>query len=96
MTVFYVYQGETYRDELEGGFVWAPQLNGRGHKNKGYTMMTFIKKGDFILHNFNGRLMAISIAQTDCFKDEKPSDKYSKGTPWDVDGYRVNTVYKEL
>lgn len=96
MTVFYVYQGKTYQDERDGGFVWSPKLNGRGHENKGYTMMTFIKKNDFILHNFNGKLMAISIAQTDCFDAKKPSDKYSKGTPWDDGGYRVNTVYKEF
>ncbi len=96
MAVFYVYQGETYQDELNGGFVWSPKLNRIGRENKGYTMMTCIKKSDFILHNFNGKLMAISIAQTDCFDALKPLDKYRKGTPWDNDGYRVDTIYKKL
>ena len=96
MAVFYVYQGKSYHDERDGNFVWSPKLNESGHKNKGYTMMKFIKKGDFILHNFNGSLMAISIAETDCFDASKPSEKYSKGMPWDNEGYRVNTIYKEL
>ncbi len=96
MSVFYVYQGTSYPSERDGGFVWAPKLNSQGHRNKGYTMMTNIKKGDFILHNLNGKLMAVSIAQTDCFDADKPTDKYGRGTPWDDDGYRVNTIYKEL
>ena len=59
MGVYYVYQGETYEEERKGGYVWSPKFTKSGGKNAGYTMMTFIKKGDFILHNSNGKIMAI-------------------------------------
>ncbi|MDI7817369.1 hypothetical protein QMM58_13390 [Clostridioides difficile] len=65
MAVYYVFQGETYDEERTGGYVWSPKLDKAGHKNAGYTMMTNIRKGDFILHNSNGEVMSISVAQTD-------------------------------
>lgn len=96
MGIFYVFQGDTYYDERDGGFVWSPNLNENGRRNNGYTTMTFIKKGDFILHNFDGKMMAISIAQTNCFEAKKPSYKRNKGTAWNDEGYRVDTDYYEL
>ncbi len=50
MSVYYVYQGETYEEERKGGYVWSPKLTKSGGKNAGYSMMTYIKKDDFILH----------------------------------------------
>ena len=93
MSIFYVYQGKTYISEKNGGFLWSPKRNEKGHQNKGYTMMTKIKKNDIILHNFNGQIMAISFAQGNCYSASKP---YSKTTNWNDDGYKVDTVYKEL
>lgn len=34
MSVFYVYQGATFNEELEGGFVWSPKLNKKGGKTE--------------------------------------------------------------
>lgn len=36
MSVFYVYQGSTFNEELEGGFVWSPKLNKKGEENRGF------------------------------------------------------------
>jgi len=98
MSVFYVYQGDTYKYELAGEYVWSPKLNSAGGKNAGYTMMTNVKKGDFILHNCNGKIMAISIAKTDCYDGDQPSELYGKSSTsnWDKDGYRIDTKYYEL
>lgn len=57
MSVVYVFQGETYKEEHTGGYVWPPQLDKADHKIAGYTMMTKIKEGDFILHNENGKVV---------------------------------------
>lgn len=96
MAIFYVFQGDTYYDERDGSFVWSPKLNESGHKNRGFTMMTRIREGDFILHHYNGKMQAISIAQTDCFEAKKPKYKRNKGFAWNDEGYRVNTNYCEL
>lgn len=98
MSVFYVFQGETYDEERSGGYVWSPQLNSAGHKNAGYTMMTEVKKGDFILHNSNGQIMAISVAQADCFEANQPTELSSAETSvtWNDEGYRINTKYYDF
>lgn len=98
MGVFYVFQGETYQQEHDGGYVWSPKLNKNGGRNAGYTMMTNIRKGDFIFHNSNGKIVAISVAQTDCYDANQPRELKVADTEWewDDDGYRIDTDYIEL
>lgn len=95
MSVFYVFQGETYDEERAGGYVWSPQLNKSGGKNAGYTMMTNIRKGDFILHNSNGKIMAISVADEDYYESNQPHELSAAATTvyWDDEGYRVDVAY---
>ena len=98
MSVFYVFQGETYEEERKGQYVWSPQLDKKGHKNAGYTMMTNIKAGDFILHNKNGKIMSISIAIKDCYEAGQPHELSIANTTynWDDNGYRVDAEYHDF
>jgi len=95
MSVYYVFQGETYKEERAGGYIWSPQLNKTGGKNAGYTMMTNVKKGDFILHNSNGKVVAISIAKADYYEANQPRELSMAETSveWNDEGYRVDTEY---
>lgn len=95
MAVYYVFQGETYDEERAGGYVWSPQLNKSGVKNAGYTMMTNIRKGDFILHNSAGKIMSISVAKDDYYEAKQPDELAMAETSvkWDDKGYRVDTEY---
>ncbi len=98
MSVFYVFQGETYDIERRGEYVWSPKLAKGGRRNAGYTMMTNVHRGDFILHNSNGRVMAISIAETDCYDARQPRELANADTSviWDEDGYRIDTHYYDV
>lgn len=95
MAVYYVFQGETFSEERAGGYVWSPQLDKAGHRNAGYTMMTNIRKGDFILHNSNGKVVSISIAKDDYYEAKQPHELSVAKTSvtWDDKGYRVDTEY---
>lgn len=98
MAVYYVFQGETYDEERAGEYVWSPQLNKSGGKNVGYTMMTNIHKGDFILHNSNGKIVSISVAKDDYYEANQPHELSVADTSveWDDKGYRVDTVYYDF
>ena len=98
MSVYYVYQGETYAEERAGDYVWSPKLTKSGAKNAGYTMMTNVKKGDFIIHNSNRKIMAISIAKADCRDALQPKELSDAKTTvtWDDDVYRIDTTYYSL
>ncbi|MDH9160510.1 HNH endonuclease [Staphylococcus succinus] len=95
MAVFYVFQGLTYDIERKGGYVWSPQLTKNGKKNAGYSNMTKIKKGDFILHNQNGKVIAISVAKDDCKEANQPSElmEDESSSLWNNEGYLVQLIY---
>ena len=84
MSIFYVFQGKTYNQERDGGYVWSPKLTKDGKKNAGYENMTQVHKGDYILHNNNGEVVAISLALSNCYSD------------WADDGYKINLEYHEF
>lgn len=94
MRIYYVFQNKTYNSELSGGYLWSPQLNKAGKKDIGYTTMTFVKKGDFILHSYKQKIVAISIAESNCYSSPKPNELSS--TNWNTEGYRIDTNYFEM
>lgn len=98
MSIFYVYQGDTYKEERSGGYVWLPKLNTSGSKNIGYEMMTNVKKGDFIIHHCNGKIVAISVAKTNCYDSIKPSELSipRASIDWNDEGYRIDTIYFDM
>ena len=66
MSIFYVFQGKTYKHERDGGYVWSPKLTKDGRKNPGYENMKDVHKGDFILHN-NKRWIFVISNKNDIF-----------------------------
>lgn len=98
MSIYYVFQGETYSIERAGNYVWSPQLDKNSHKNAGYSTMSKIQKGDFILHSWNKKIMAISIAKSDCYVFSQPQELYEakKSINWANKGYRVDCEYFDM
>ena len=54
MAIYLVNQGQTYKYEREGGYIWSPKLNKAGQRNRGYDLMKEVRRGDYILHNSAG------------------------------------------
>jgi hypothetical protein len=93
MAIYLVNQGKTYKDEREGGYLWSPKRDAGGKNNAGYTLMTSVKRGDFILHNSGGKISSISIAVKDCYEAMQPDELHNSQTEyaWSDDGYRIDT-----
>ncbi len=82
MTIFFVSQRKTYREEHSKQYLWAPQDNIFHHYN-----MTQIKKGDVIIQ-YNGAIVGVGIATSDCYSSPRPNaDGFQT---WGVDGYKVD------
>lgn len=97
MAVFFVNQGVSYAEESHGGYVWAPQRNRSGNRNAGFSTMTDIHQNDFIIHNKDSIVKAISVASTDCYNAQQPSELYSvSNNSWTDEGYRVDCAYYVL
>ena len=95
MPIYYVLQNQTYKQERQGEYVWAPQIDQGGRQNAGYKMMTELKQGDFILHHYKRKVMSISIAKNDCYEATQPHELVTaeKNIDWDESGYRVDVEY---
>lgn len=100
MNYFFVFQNKTYEKEHKGEFLWAPQyrlknesigdIDGNRAKVSHWTLMEKVKKGDIIIHSFNQKIVAISIAKEDSFADDRPAEFESS---WVNKGWRVNSSY---
>ena len=98
MAIFLVNQGQTYKHERAGSYIWSPKLNKAGQRNRGYDLMKEVRKGDYILHNSGGRISAISVVQEDCKSGSQPSElKTAKSAyVWDDDGWIIFTKYYDF
>lgn len=96
MNYFFVFQGESYEEELRGQYIWAPQYTVVEKTKKRitpdhWTRMKEVRKDDIIIHCSKKNIRAISIAKDDCHESERPKEKgYDK---WKNEGWRVNTKY---
>lgn len=98
MTIFYVFQSKTFEKEFAGEYVWSPQLTRNGQKNPGFTKMTEIQKGDYILHHNKGNIVALSIAKNNFYESDQPQELTVGDTSdlWNKEGFRVDTTYYML
>lgn len=94
MNYFLVFQNKSFWEEREGGYLWAPQKNGKGQSFHHWTDMTLIRKNDIIFNSYKGKLVSMIIAREDCKEHEKPSSL--KEFPWEKEGWIVNCEYIDL
>lgn len=87
---FWVFQNRTFKEESQGGFLWAPQKNESGRPQHHWTRMKSIKQGDAIIHSVDRKIVAVSIAKADCYAAQKPSGNFDE---WQDQGWRVDSKY---
>ena len=100
MAIYLVNQGKTYKRERTGGYVLVES----GLQNRGSSLMQEIHKGDFLIHNYGGRLSAISVVQEDCKSGDRQiyTRYYEFTTPinntdlveWVVQNYKQDSAFQ--
>lgn len=58
--------------------------------------MTKIKKGDYIFHHCNGKIVSISIAISNCYNAKKPDELSEIPNNWNRDRYRIDIEYYDF
>lgn len=89
---FYVFQGGTFDQECQGGYLWAPITNKTGDTFHHWDRLSDVRAGDIILHGFNGNVQAISITTGPCYECLQPAELRTEDA-WDLEGRRVDTNY---
>lgn len=93
---WWVNQNQTYREEIEGGYLWSPKRNKNGARNQFYENMRAVSPGDRIYSFRNTRIVAVGIAISYCYDSPKPTEFGRKGDNWDATGWKVDIEYTEL
>ncbi|MCW1824934.1 MULTISPECIES: McrB family protein [Mycolicibacterium] len=92
VSVWWVNQGTSYKEQRAGGFLWAPMLNKVGRPERHWDSMDELREGDVVLHYSNGFLRAVSHVST----LSRPAQKPHGSQDWDDAGRSVKTEYQDL
>lgn len=74
MNYFFVFQNKSYEKERNGQYLWAPKRTSSGRKVSSWELMQQVKKGDLIIHSFNKKIIAFSIAKGDVYSAHQPRE----------------------
>lgn len=95
MRYWWVSQNQTYKDEIQGGFLWSPKRNKNGRKNYFYDNMTRVAKGDVVFSFCGTKIKALGIADGPAITHAKP-DFGNAGSNWEKEGWRVPVTFQVL
>ena len=96
MRYWWVNQNQTFRQEIEGGYLWSPKRNKNGHRNPFYEFMREVAPGDIVLSFCDTRIAALGIVSGYCRESPKPEAFGLAGTNWSQIGWRVGVRWQRL
>jgi hypothetical protein len=96
MRYWWVNQNQTYRHEVDGGYLWSPKRNANGARNPFYDSMREVSPGDIIFSFAETYVRAIGIAQSYCWESPKPAEFGTAGQNWENIGWRVAVEFHPL
>jgi hypothetical protein len=100
MRYWWVNQGQTYREERDGGYLWSPKRK-RGRdgqanvRNPFYEYMREVAPGDMVFSYRDGHIVSCGVITSYCYESPKPDEFGSIGQNWSLIGWRVDVRYQD-
>lgn len=96
MRYWWVNQNQTFRQEIQGGYLWSPKRNANGARNPFYESMREVSPGDIIFSFSDTRIAAFGIARSYCWESPKPKEFGLTGPNWENIGWKVRVEFASL
>jgi hypothetical protein len=96
MRYWWVNQNQTFRHEIDGGYLWSPKRNANGRRNPFYEFMREVAPGDIVFSFYDTRIAAMGIVSGYCRESPKPSEFGTAGINWSQIGWRVDVRWRRL
>ncbi|MGH8291171.1 MAG: hypothetical protein ACREV7_19570 [Steroidobacteraceae bacterium] len=96
MRYWWVNQNQTFRQEIDGGYLWSPKRNKNGHRNPFYEFMREVAPGDIVVSFCDTRIAALGVISGYCRESPKPEEFGTAGTHWSQIGWRVGVRWQRL
>jgi putative restriction endonuclease len=87
---WWVNHKQTYRSEVEGGYIWSPKENRNGGKNQTYLNLKEVAPSDVVISYADTRIKAVGVATSVYREQGKPVDFGSSGDGWASQGWAVS------
>lgn len=93
MRYWWVNQNQTFKHEVQGGFLWSPKRKKGGGRNHFYDTMTQVSAGDLVLSFCDTQIKAVGVAQGPAASASKP-EFGSVGDQWHDEGWLVPVEFE--
>jgi len=94
MRYWWVNQNQTYRQEIDGGYLWSPKRK-KGGRNPFYEFMREVAPGDLVFSFAGTRIGAFGIARSHAYEAPKPEEFGNAGRNWEAIGWRVDVEFHD-
>ncbi|MEQ9345648.1 MAG: HNH endonuclease [Thalassospira sp.] len=86
---WWVNHKQTFKQEIEGGYIWSPKRKQNGDFNQTYENMRYAKPGDIVMSYANTQIKAIGVVTASATDQGKPAEfgqgigeNWSKNEGW--------------
>lgn len=93
---WWVNHKQTYKEEIEGGYIWSPTSNQNGARNQTYINFTLVRPSDVVISYAGAEIRAIGVV-TSSFQDQPKPEVFGRtGQNWSETGWLVPVEWSVL
>lgn len=96
MTNWWVNHKQTYRQEVNGGYVWSPKRMQNGNRSQYYDFMREMRPGDHVVSFAHAKVSNFGVVVNTPISAPKPLEFGSAGDSWANDGWLVPIAWKPV
>ncbi len=96
MNYWWVNHKQTYKEEIEGGYIWSPTKEKNGSRNQTYINLTEARVNDTIFSYADGEIKAIGIVKSEYQDRDRPVAFGKAGNQWAKTGWLVRIGWSVL
>jgi putative restriction endonuclease len=89
MRFWWVNHKQTYKQEIDGRYIWSPKANSGGSRNQTYDNMRLVVTADIVFSYANGQIRQVGIVSRPAASCPKPQEFGQAGSNWGEDGWMV-------
>lgn len=93
---WWVNNKQTYKHEVDGGYLWSPLTRSDGGRHEFYENMKRVRPGDVVFSFANAQLRAVGVCVAPAILMPKPTEFGVAGSAWLNEGWRVPVSFSKL
>ncbi|MAW74962.1 MAG: hypothetical protein CMG09_03445 [Candidatus Marinimicrobia bacterium] len=90
---WWVNQNQTYKYEINNGYMWSPKTKKDGSKNVYYDNMVEVSKGDIVYSFIDSKIKYVGLIESLGYSAKKPNFGKSGSVNWKDSGWKVDVKY---